>query len=233
MIGSGGGFLLVPILLILDPHIAPQVVTGISLAVVFFNAASGSLAYARMGRIDYKGGIAFAISALPGAIGGAYLTSHIPRRVFDGIFGSLMIAASVYLITTTDEDTEEKQQGPYNMWLGVAISVGVGFLSSVLGIGGGIIHVPAMTHALHFPVHIATATSHFVLTFTTLAATVIHLANGTLKGQLGVIFWISCGAIVGAQAGAQLSSRVKGAWILRGLAAGLGLLGIRILLPLL
>jgi uncharacterized membrane protein YfcA len=233
IIGSGGGFLLVPILLLLDPHMAPQVVTGISLAVVFFNAASGSFAYARMGRIEYKGGIAFAIAALPGAVGGAYLTSHIPRRVFDGIFGCLMVAASVYLMTTAEEKTEGAQLGTYNMWLGVAISVGVGFLSSVLGIGGGIIHVPALTHALQFPVHIATATSHFVLTFTALAATLIHLANGTLTGQWSEILWISVGAIAGAQAGAQLSSRVKGSWILRGLAAGLGLLGIRILLPLL
>src|SRR5262245_66614197 len=94
LIGAGGGFLLVPILLLLDPQMPPQVVTGISLAVVFFNAASGSLAYARMGRIDYKGGIAFAIAALPGAVAGAYVTSHIPRRVFDGIFGCLMVAAS-------------------------------------------------------------------------------------------------------------------------------------------
>jgi len=232
LIGAGGGFLLVPILLLLDPQTPPQVVTGISLAVVFFNAASGSFAYARMGRIDYKGGIAFAIAALPGAVGGAYLTSHISRRVFDGIFGCLMIAASVYLVTTAEEEGEEKQLGPYNLWLGMAISSGVGFLSSLLGIGGGIIHVPAMTHALHFPVHIATATSHLVLSITALAATVIHLHNGTLDGQLGVIFWISIGAIVGGQAGAHLSNRMKGSWILRGLAAGLGLMGIRILLTL-
>src|SRR5215831_7839456 len=106
LIGAGGGFLLVPILLLLDADLAPQVVTGISLAVVFFNAASGSYAYARMGRIDYKGGIAFSIAALPGAVGGAYLTSHIPRRLFDGIFGCLMIAASVYLVTTADAKTE-------------------------------------------------------------------------------------------------------------------------------
>jgi uncharacterized membrane protein YfcA len=232
LIGAGGGFLLVPLLLLLDAHIPPQVVTGISLAVVFFNAASGSFAYARMGRIDYKSGIAFSIAALPGAVAGAYLTSHIPRRLFDGIFGCLMIAASVYLISTADAKTEERQLGTYNLWLGIAISAGIGFLSSLLGIGGGIVHVPAMTHALHFPVHVATATSHFVLSVTALAATVIHVANGTLNGQTGVIFWISIGAIVGAQAGARLSSEVKGAWILRGLAAGLGLVGIRILMPL-
>jgi uncharacterized protein len=232
LIGAGGGFLLVPILLLLDPHMTPDVVTGISLAVIFFNAASGSVAYARMGRIVYKAGIIFALAALPGAIIGVYTTSHIPRTVFNGIFGCLMIAASVYLMTTSETKTEEKQLENYNLGLGAGISVVIGFLSSVLGIGGGIIHVPALTRILNFPVHIATATSHFVLSITALAATIIHLMNGTLKGQLGTILWISIGAIIGAQVGAKLSNQMKGRWIIRALAAGLGLIGIRILLPL-
>jgi uncharacterized membrane protein YfcA len=232
LIGAGGGFLLVPILLLLDPHMTPDVVTGISLAVIFFNAASGSVAYARMGRIVYKAGIIFALAALPGAIIGVYTTSHIPRTVFNGIFGCLMIAASVYLMTTSETKTEEKQLENYNLGLGAGISVVIGFLSSVLGIGGGIIHVPALTRILNFPVHIATATSHFVLSITALAATIIHLMNGTLKGQLGTILWISIGAIIGAQVGAKLSNQMKGTWIIRALAAGLGLIGIRILLPL-
>jgi len=232
LIGAGGGFLLVPILLLLDPHMAPAVVTGISLAVVFFNAASGTIAYARMGRIVYRAGIAFSLAALPGAVIGAYTISYIPRSVFNGIFGCLMIAASVYLMTASESQTEDKQLGNYNLWLGAAISVVVGFLSSVLGIGGGIIHVPALTRVLDFPVHMATATSHFVLSITALVATIIHLMNGTLTGQFGTILWISIGAILGAQAGAMLSTQMKGSWILRLLAAGLGLIGIRILLPL-
>jgi uncharacterized protein len=232
LIGAGGGFLLVPILLLLDPHMTPDVVTGISLAVIFFNAASGSIAYARMGRIVYKAGIIFALAALPGAIIGVYTTSHIPRTVFNGIFGCLLIAASVYLMTTSETQTEEKQLENYNLGMGAGISVVIGFLSSVLGIGGGIIHVPALTRILDFPVHIATATSHFVLSITALVATIIHLMNGTLKGQLGTILWISLGAIIGAQVGAKLSNQMKGSWIIRALAAGLGLIGIRILLPL-
>ena len=232
LIGAGGGFLLVPILLLLDPHMTPDVVTGISLAVIFFNAASGSIAYARMGRIVYKAGIIFALAALPGAIIGVYTTSHIPRTVFNGIFGCLLIAASVYLMTTSETQTEEKQLENYNLGMGAGISVVIGFLSSVLGIGGGIIHVPALTRILDFPVHIATATSHFVLSITALVATIIHLMNGTLKGQLGTILWISLGAIIGAQVGAKLSNQMKGSWIIRALAAGLGLIGIRILSPL-
>lgn len=232
LIGAGGGFLLVPILLLLDPHMTPDVVTGISLAAIFFNAASGSIAYARMGRIVYKAGIIFALAALPGAIIGVYTTSHIPRTVFNGIFGCLLIAASVYLMTTSETQTEEKQLENYNLGMGAGISVVIGFLSSVLGIGGGIIHVPALTRILDFPVHIATATSHFVLSITALVATIIHLMNGTLMGQLGTILWISLGAIIGAQVGAKLSNQMKGSWIIRALAAGLGLIGIRILLPL-
>jgi uncharacterized membrane protein YfcA len=232
IIGSGGGFLLVPTLLLLDPHISPDVAAGISLAVVFFNATSGSIAYSRMGRVNFRAGTTFAMAAIPGAVIGAYTTAHIPRHVFDAMFGFLLIAASAYLISTAGRKRDKKESGEYNLLLGIAISVGVGFISSLLGIGGGIIHVPALTHALNFSVHTATATSHFVLSITALVATLIRLKNGSLHGQLPTIAWLSVGAIAGAQAGAQLSNKLRGAWILRILALGLGLIGVRILLPL-
>jgi uncharacterized membrane protein YfcA len=232
VIGSGGGFLLVPTLLLLDEHMSPDVAAGISLAVVFFNATSGTIAYGRMGRVHFRAGTIFAVAAIPGAIIGAYTTSHIPRRVFDAIFGFLLIGASVYLVLKSGKKKDKLTSGDFNLWLGGAISAGVGFISSLLGIGGGIIHVPALIQALNFPVHMATATSHYVLSITALIATLIRLRNGSLNGQFPTIAWLSVGAIAGAQAGAQLSSRLRGSWILRCLALGLGLIGIRILLPL-
>ena len=54
LIGAGGGFILVPVLLLLYPSLRPEVVTSISLGVVLFNASSGSIAYASMKRIDYR-----------------------------------------------------------------------------------------------------------------------------------------------------------------------------------
>src|ERR1051325_4663719 len=80
VIGAGGGFLLVPILLLIYPKEQPEIIACISLAVVFFNAASGSIAYARMKRIDYRGAIIFSLATMPGAILGAICTSAIPRR---------------------------------------------------------------------------------------------------------------------------------------------------------
>lgn len=68
--------------------------------------------------------------------------------------------------------------------VGIGLSVAVGYLSNLLGIGGGVIHVPAMTYVLHFPVHIATATSQFTLAVMALAGTLVHLATGSLHHGL-------------------------------------------------
>lgn len=249
LIGAGGGFLLVPILLLLYPQDSPELITSISLAVVFANAASGSLAYARMGRIDYRSGMLFSAATVPGAVLGALTTAYIPRRMFDLVFGAFMIVAALFLILRPKLDGETPAEYPshylkrrvveangmqhafsYNPVLGVAISLVVGYLSSLLGIGGGIIHVPALVHFLNFPTHVATATSHFILTTTALTGTVVHVATGTFSHGIGRTVALAIGVIAGAQLGARVSSRVRGTLIMRGLAVALAAVGTRILL---
>src|SRR5262245_52869321 len=109
LIGAGGGFILVPILLLLYPKEPAELVTAISLAVVFFNALSGSFAYARMKRVDYKSGIFFSIATIPGAVIGALATAYIPRRIFDLMFGVLMIIAAIMLWLSSEEKQSTMQ----------------------------------------------------------------------------------------------------------------------------
>ena len=87
-----------PLLLILYPKESPEILTSISLAVVFFNALSGSEAYGLMKRIDYRSGLMFAAATVPGAVVGAMNTSHVPSYLFDIIFSVLMVAAAVFLL---------------------------------------------------------------------------------------------------------------------------------------
>jgi uncharacterized membrane protein YfcA len=108
------------------------------------------------------------------------------------------------------------------------LSFGVGFLSSILGIGGGIIHVPALITLFDFPAHIATATSHFILALSAATGTLSHVALGHV--QLGPGIAMALGAIAGAQVGGALSHRVHGTWIVRGLAAALTLVGLRLII---
>jgi len=248
MIGAGGGFVLVPLLLILYKDEPPELITAMSIGVVFFNALSGTAAYLRQRRIDYLGANAFAIATIPGAIAGSLLTSYLPRSVFNIVFAFVLLAGAavlilrpeprvvgrtnrrgevVRLITDRDGDTFFFS---YNIWLGIAISIGVGFLASVLGIGGGLIHVPVMIQVLHYPAHVATATSHYVLTVTAGTSALVHLLAGDYEGGYGRTLALAAGVVVGAQIGALLSRRLHGILLVRMMAVALLALGGRLLI---
>jgi uncharacterized protein len=228
LIGAGGGFILTPILLLMYPHDSPQTLTAISLAVVFFNAASGSSAYARQGRVDFRNGLVFALATLPGAVGGALLTGHVSRHVFDGIMGGVLAALAAWLLAG---DRFPMRVPEHVTRRGALYSLGVGFLSSFLGIGGGVIHVPLLVRALGFPVHVATATSHFVLAIMAGAGTLTHVVQGSFHGGHGVrrTAALAVGVVVGAQVGAHFSTRLRGAAIQMLLAVALLALAARLL----
>src|ERR1051325_9325772 len=82
LMGAGGGFILVPALILTHHSLSPEIITAISIAIVAANAISGSVAYARAGRIDYKAGLVFALFTIPGSILGVYNTQYIPRLAF-------------------------------------------------------------------------------------------------------------------------------------------------------
>lgn len=251
LIGAGGGFLLVPVLLVMYPDKSPELITGISLAVVCLNALSGSLAYAYKKRIDYRSAFLFSITTLPGSVLGAYLVSFIPRELFNIIFGSSLLALASFLfikplrnideslITATTKgfwpiqrnvtDRSGKHyQFTYDLLLASILSFFIGMAASILGIGGGIIHVPVMVNLLHFPVHLATATSHFILALMGIGATTTHYVQGDLDGGIQQIIYIGIGVIAGAQLGAAVSHKLKGVIIIRCLAIAIGLVALRI-----
>src|SRR2546428_12014498 len=86
IIGVGGGFVLVPVLLLLYPSYEPKRFTAVSLAVVWANSTSGSISYARQRRIDFSTGLVFAASAIPGVITGVFLVGLVPKRVINLLF---------------------------------------------------------------------------------------------------------------------------------------------------
>ena len=250
IVGAGGGFVLVPVLLLIYPDNPPAEITAISLAVVFFNATSGSVAYARLRRIDYRTGLIFAAATIPGAVLGAYLVSDVPRRLFDLMFGVLLISLALYtlwgagrqevirppvrgrgVVTRTLHGPEgETFMYSYNVWQGAAYSTAVGLISSLLGIGGGVIHVPIMITLLRFPTHVAVATSHFVLAFMSGAGSGVHLANGDLGGDVLLrALLIAAGVIPGAQFGARIAQRLHGTIIARMLVVAMAGLSVRLL----
>lgn len=245
-VGAGGGFLLVPVLLLLDPQESARTITALSLTAVALNGLSASLAYAGQGRIDYLSGVHLAASAIPGAILGSWLTRFVPRELFDFGFGLLLILLTVFLLfpSQVQHAVADLRNGwvrreltdasgltyvyAFNqrfMWL---IGFAEGLISSLAGIGGGPLIVPAIVRILHFPVHVATATSTFVVLLAALTATGTHLLVGDFDFGLERIALIGLGVIVGGQIGARLSQRLPRGVILHLLAVGIAIIGIRL-----
>lgn len=237
IIGAGGGFILVPILLLIFPEKTPEEITSISLAVVFFNSISGTYAYHKMKRTDYRSGMFFAISTLPGAMLGTLIIAIISNNLFNLIFGLILITLAFFLFfkpVNSYDSNIDKEENNVNIalnkkWPGFLINLTIGFISTILGIGGGIIRVPALVHLLNFPVHLATATSQFIVAIMSLGASIVHLINGNITNNLIPILSLSITAIIGAQIGARLSNRFHGTLIIRILALALSLISVRMI----
>src|SRR5262245_46973937 len=243
LIGAGGGFILVPLLL-LGYHFPPPEAVGTSLSLVFLNALSGSIAYLRQRRVDLALGWRFALATLPGAVGGAYVTRTLSSRVFAQAFGMVLIVIAVFLFLGRTAGPSARADSRHlvdssggthhyrvDVWKGVLVSLAVGVISSIFGVGGGIIHVPFLIVALGLPVHVATATSHFVLSISAFVGAMTFLSLGHVR--LATTALMGVGILAGAQLGALVSTRASAKLLRRVLAGSLSLVGARMLFDVL
>ncbi|KPJ61015.1 MAG: hypothetical protein AMJ46_03240 [Latescibacteria bacterium DG_63] len=247
IVGLGGGFLVVPALVLLAGF-SPQQAVATSLIVVFANAASGNISYLRQKRIDIATGWRFGLASIPGSLVGVQICRHFTSNIFNVIFGILLVAASIFLTIrpgrTVHSSEAQVSQRPgltfrrlvdssgsvyeyaFNMKTGLLLSFFAGIISALFGVGGGIVYVPSLILLFGFPPHIATATSFFVLLISSLAGAVFH--GLCMHPVYSVGFSIAVGAVIGAQIGAAVSRRMRGALIVRLFAAALLFVGLRL-----
>jgi uncharacterized membrane protein YfcA len=245
LIGAGGGFIHVPVLIIFYGF-TPQHAIGTSMAVVMMNAISGTFSYVAQKRIDYEIAIKFAVAASPGVFIGALLSQFFNISSFSIIFSLLLIILSYYLFSgkefsivrtkvaqapktryLKDATGEEFTYAP-DMSVGFSASTLIGIFSGLFGIGGGIIHVPLMYSALGIPVHVATATSHCILAITSFLGSIVFVGLGYVDLDYAVLLGI--GTIIGASYGAMLSLKTRPYIIKKVIAVCLLLLALRLLM---
>ncbi len=251
MVGAGGGFILTPILLLLFPDRPSEVITATSLSVVALNALSGSIAYHRLKRIDIKTGLMYGLVASPWVVLGTFVTARVGRGAFDMILGVGLMALCVSLFRGSPPPLDPSEAGGgenpslrerrivdnkghvyhyyFRFRLGLWLSTGVGFLASFLGIGGGPIYVPLLIQGLRIPVHIATATSQFLLLITTVVAVLTHFLQGNLHTMGDIIIPLAIGVVAGAQIGAVTSGKLKSITLTRIFVVLIAAISVRLL----
>ncbi len=84
----------------------------------------------------------------------------------------------------------------------------VGFLSAIMGVGGGFILVPAMIYLLGMPTRVVVGTSLFQIIFTTSFTTIMHAVNSQTVDML-LAFLLIIGGVIGAQVGGRVSQGLK------------------------
>ncbi len=237
LLGVGGGIFIVP-LLVLAFSLEAQEAAGTSLVMVMFTAISGTAAYYRQKRIDWKIGIAAACVTVPGAAIGAYTTQLFSSKDLALIFGVVLLGMSAVLIRRSyrrptnppdvaaslvnDPPTKAGtwrrrivdsagQVFEYDarIYSGLVLLFFGGFAAGFLGIGGGLIVVPILTAYVGLPIHLAVATSMLTMIFTSVSGVSTHIMLGHVLVDYAAPLVV--GILIGAQLGARIGRRINSA----------------------
>lgn len=200
LFGLGGGIVIVPALLTLlsmDRRLAH----GTSLAATVPVAAASLATYALGGHVDWAIAALLATGAIAGAVVGTQLLQIIPKRPLTIIFIVVIMLTAVRLLVPT----EAVGRDPLTFWpavLLVAIGFVTGTLAGLLGIGGGVVLVPAMVVLFSMPPVLAKGTSVAVILPSSIVGTLRNRSNhnvdlrvGVAVGASGVVFAVIGGLI--------------------------------------
>ena len=220
LIGGGGSILTVPILVYLF-QIDPENATSYSLFIVGITALVGSYRHYKLGNLQLKSALYFAIPSIFSLLFVRKLVlPNIPETLFKIqqlevtknllimiVFAILMIAASVSMIR---KSKTAKNPSTLNIPRLAFIGFLVGFVTGFLGAGGGFLIIPALLFFANLPMKQAVGTSLFIIFINSLIGFTGDLING-ITINYPLLFTITTIAIVGMFIGTQLSKKIDGA----------------------
>lgn len=250
MCGLGGGFIIVPTLIIVF-KLSPQNAVAISLVAMCGTTFSAAFGYIKQGRVDYKLGLLYDILDVPGVVSGAYITTILPKDVLIGLCGFFILVLSLLLLrnmkarslSTNNKELSVTLKGwrmrisdslnqvfEYEIrrpGLAMVSSFMGGLVTGLAGLGGGITDTTTMI-LLGVPPHIAIASSEFAMALTNGAGVIAHgiLQNISIEYAIP----LTIGTIFGAQIGVLVAKRTKRKTLRKILSVAALLLSLRLVL---
>lgn len=217
LLGVGGGLLMVPAMVHLL-RVRPHRAHGTSLAVVLPAAMAGVFRYAQAGHVAWGGVIPLALGGVVGALiggaaGGGLSASRVKRLLGAGVvlIGCLMIVVPGSFGRHFPPGTAGGSEAVAGL-----VGLAAGFVSGLLGVGGGIIMVPAIVFLLGWEQHVAQGVSLAVIVLVSISGALIHARRGNVITILA--FWLAVGGVIGALLVGNAVQRLN-AETLRGLFA--------------
>jgi len=204
MLGVGGGFLIVPIFVLLLKIPMHQAV-ALSLVAISGTAISSSTIYISRRLVNFRIGAVLESATILGAAIGPNIALKLEAEVLEFIFGSVLLYVTYRMwVRREDGESDGMVVGPsYIRWTTSLLGAfSAGLIAGMIGIGGGTLKVPIMYLILGVPMRIAVATSQFMISLTSVTSSSIYILSGLVNLDTGLA------AITGSISGAQLGSRV-------------------------
>ncbi len=182
---------------------------GTSLVFVLANVASSAIGYIRQKRVDLSLATPLAIGAVPGSIAGVFAVRHANGIWFDVSYGAMLFALAILVMRRRAAESRPAGEKTFAHRYIVAVPAGVvlGLLSSLFGIGGGVVLIPLLLIGARMPPHIVTATSAFIIALTSPVGVITHALGGDVD-------WIAAipligGGFIGGAIAPRISARVS------------------------
>ena len=238
--GVGGGFLMTPLLIFLG--IPPAIAVASEANHIVGSSLAGTIGHLKRKAVDIRMGNVLLAGGILGSFFGIYIFNSLKQiglvdlLITASYFLFLTGIGAFMLYESLDSlgyfGHKKRNRIYHHSWImGLPIKVRfrrsglyislippyiigfvVGIFSSIMGVGGGFIIIPAMIYILRMPTNIVVGTSLYQIIFITSFVTILHAStNQSVDIVLALILLL--GGAIGAQIGVRLSSKLNGAWL--------------------
>jgi uncharacterized membrane protein YfcA len=235
MLGMAGGVFIVPILAIFG-HVDIHVAIGASIVSVIACSCGGAAPFLRGRLTNIRLAITLETATTLGALSGVFLFGVIPVSYLFFLFAAILLLSAQQMMSrrsdppgtsavadtgrwTTalrlDSSYPERAHGPdiayhvQRLPMGILLMFGAGLISALLGIGSGVLKIPAMDTAMRLPLKVSSATSNFMIGVTAAASAGAYFIRGDIVPAIAGP--VALGSVVGAIFGARALMRSSNA----------------------
>lgn len=203
LFGVGGGIVMVPALALLAGY-HHKLATGTSLTAIVPISVAGALGYASAGEIDWAVAGLVAAGAVAGAVVGTRYLRRVNAPTLQLVFAGFMMVTAIRMVAGADVGGEAIGSLTWTTVVGLMVlGLAAGMLAGLLGVGGGIIIVPALTLLFGAPLVLAKGTSLAVIVPTAIMGTIRNRSSGLTALRPGITVGVS--GMLSALAASQLS----------------------------
>jgi uncharacterized protein len=227
MLGMASGIFIVPVLTMFG-HVDIRSAIGASIVSVIACSCSSAAPFLKGRLTNVRLAIVLETATTAGALSGVLLAGTIPASYLFFIFGMILLLSAQQMLAKrrdpalaptqplTGRSTTRRLDSSYpdralgrdiayrveRLPMGMMLMYGAGLISALLGIGSGVLKVPAMDTTLRLPIKVSSATSNFMISVTAAASAGAYLVRGYIVAPIAGS--VALGSVVGAILGARV-----------------------------